>query len=278
MKLIADSGSTKTDWCLIDGDEIVYFKTKGLNPFFYSAAEFCAVLKSDLKPKLPKATVHEINFYGSGCTPGEKTTMVENCLREVFATKKIKVESDLLGAAKGLAQHKKGLVLILGTGSNTGFYDGKLITEQVASLGYLLGDEGSGSKIGKQLIADYYRKKMPEILADKFSAEFSLAASSELIENIFKENHPGKFLASFAKFAIDYRFEFYISSLIQKHFNKLFEEIIMSYNQTNDCIYATGSISYYFEDELKEVAKKYNLKIALIKQSPIEGLAKYHFN
>jgi N-acetylglucosamine kinase-like BadF-type ATPase len=278
MKLIADSGSTKTDWCLINHQKKLYFKTQGLNPYFNSAKSFCDILQTELKEKLPKVKIQEIYFFGSGCTPGEKTTFVKNCLKNIFSVDKIEVESDLLGAAKGLAKNKKGLILILGTGSNSGFFDGHLIAEQIASLGYLLGDEGSGNKIGKQLIADYYRKKMPELLAQSMSSTFNLPTSSNFIKQILEENNPGKFLASFAKFAIDNRLEFYISSVVKKHFNKLFEEIIMAYNQTNNCIYATGSISFYFENELKEVAKKYNFKIAVVKQSPIEGLAEYYSN
>ncbi|MEY2829910.1 MAG: hypothetical protein RIQ33_1768 [Bacteroidota bacterium] len=278
MKLIADSGSTKTDWCLINQQKKLYFKTQGLNPYFNSAESFCTILQTELKSKLPKGKIQEIYFYGSGCTPGEKTKFVKNCLEDVFLVDKIEVESDLLGAAKGLAKNKKGLILILGTGSNSGFFNGHSIVEQIASLGYLLGDEGSGNKIGKQLIADYYRNKMPEILAQKMNSTFNLPTSSDFIKQILQENKVGKYLASFAKFAIDNHSEFYISSVVKKHFNKLFEEIIMAYNQTNNCIYATGSISFYFENELKEVAQKYNLKIALVKQSPIEGLAEYYSN
>jgi N-acetylglucosamine kinase-like BadF-type ATPase len=180
-----------------------------------------------------------------------------------------------LGAAKGLAKQNEGIVLILGTGSNSGFYDGEKIVEQVSSLGYLLGDEGSGSRIGRKLLADFFRNKMPIELAKEFALSFQLSTSSELLKVIFQQHHQGKYLASFAKFALENKDNKYIKMLIQREFNLLFEEVIMAYNKTAHCIYATGSIAFYFENELQQAAENFNYKIALIKQSPIVGLAEY---
>ncbi|MEN9521988.1 MAG: hypothetical protein RL065_365 [Bacteroidota bacterium] len=275
VRLIADSGSTKTDWCLINGDAITYYKTQGLNPYFLNQTQVTEILRTELVSKLPLIKVDEIYFFGSGCTLGEKCDLIKSSLSEVFKSNKIEVTNDLLGAAKGLAQHHEGIVLILGTGSNSGFYDGGKIIEQVSSLGYLLGDEGSGSRIGKKLSADYFRNKMPAELSKKFALSFQLSTSSELLKIIFQQNHQGKYLASFAKFALENKDNDYIKMIIQKEFNHLFEEVIMAYNKTAHRIYATGSIAFYFEHELKKAAENFNYKIALIKQSPIEGLAEY---
>ncbi|MEY4876025.1 MAG: hypothetical protein RL708_1174 [Bacteroidota bacterium] len=275
MKLIADSGSTKTDWCLIDGNKFSYFKTQGLNPYFLNQIQIAEILKNELQIQLPVIEFDEIHFFGSGCTPGEKCELIKSSLLDVFKSNKIEVTNDLLGAAKGLAKQNEGIILILGTGSNSGFYNGEKIIEQVSSLGYLLGDEGSGSRIGKKLLADFFRNKMPIELSKEFALSFQLSTSSELLKVIFHQNHQGKYLASFAKFALENKDNEYIKMLIQKEFNLLFEEVILAYNKTAHNIYATGSIAFYFENELKKAAEKFDYKIALVKQSPIEGLAEY---
>lgn len=276
IRLIADSGSTKTDWCLIDGNSFSYFKTQGLNPYFLNQIQITEILKNELQLQLPAIEVNEIYFFGSGCTPGEKCELVTSSLYEVFNSDKIEVTNDLLGAAKGLAKQNEGIILILGTGSNSGFYDGNAIIEQVPSLGYLLGDEGSGSRIGRKLLADFFRNKMPAELSKNFALSFQLSTSSEeLLKVIFQQNHQGKYLASFAKFALENKDNEYVKSLIQNEFNLLFNDVIIAYNKTAHRIYATGSIAFYFENELKKAAEKFNYEIALIKQSPIEGLAEY---
>ncbi|MFM2049259.1 MAG: hypothetical protein RI955_1807, partial [Bacteroidota bacterium] len=237
--------------------------------------QIAEILKNELQIQLSVIEFDEIYFFGSGCTPGEKCELIKSSLLDVFKSNKIEVTNDLLGAAKGLAKRNEGIVLILGTGSNSGFYDGEKIIEQVSSLGYLLGDEGSGSRIGKKLLADYFRNKMPIELSKEFALSFQLSTSSELLKILFQQNHQGKYLASFAKFALENKDNEYIKMLIQKEFNLLFEEVIMAYNNTAHNIYVTGSIAFYFENELKKAAEKFDYKIALIKQSPIEGLAEY---
>lgn len=275
VKIIVDSGSTKADWCLINKDELTYFKTEGLNPYFFNDDTLINYLKKSLPIEVINLPIDEIHFFGSGCTPGEKCEMVKVCLQSVFDCHLIYVTNDLIGAAKGLAKNEEGIVLILGTGSNSGFYDGDSIVEQVSSLGYLLGDEGSGSKIGKRLLADFFRKKMPDFLAESFASQYQLTSSADLLKTIFQQNHLGKYLAMFAKFALQNKNENYIKSIIQTEFDYLFSEVITAYNKTAHRIYATGSIAFYFENELKKAAEKFNYKIALVKQSPIEGLAEY---
>jgi len=275
IRLIADSGSTKTDWCLINGNNFTYFKTQGLNPYFLNQIQITEILKNELLIQLPTIKMNEIYFFGSGCTPGEKCELIKSSLLDVFKSNKIEVTNDLLGAAKGLAKQNEGIILILGTGSNSGFYNGNAIVEQVSSLGYLLGDEGSGSRIGRKLLANFFRNKMPIELAKAFALSFQLSTSAELLKVIFQQNHQGKYLASFAKFALENKDNKYIKTLIQNEFDLLFEEVIIAYNKTAHRIYATGSIAFYFENELKKAAKNFNYEIALVKQSPIEGLAEY---
>lgn len=277
MILIADSGGTKIDWCLIEGlEEIRRIKTPGFNAALASQEDLIKIFKQELLPRFPESNkISEVYFYGAGCR--EKTKiLVEKTLQTCLPQAKVKVYSDLLGAARGLCGTRRGIICILGTGSNTGLYDGKEIVENIPSLGYIIGDEGSGAVLGKLLIGDVFKNQLPKSLREKFFSRYPLTVD-EVIDNVYRKPEPNRFLASVTPFLLEHIEEPAIHRLVLNNFKQFFIRNITGYPEfRNERINVTGSIGWYFKEILKEAAESMDCMLGQICASPIEGLVEYH--
>ena len=277
--LIADSGSTKTDWILTIGENsILEVETMGINPVRDSRDAIFDTIKYYLAARLPKEyIVREIYFYGAGCIDPYKKN-VEEVLEHIFgAAYKIDVESDLLGAARALCGNKTGIACILGTGSNSCLYDGKEIVCNTSPLGYILGDEGSGAFLGKTLVSNVLKKIFSQKLQDSFFERFNLTPSS-IINKVYREPLPNTFLASLVPFLAEHREEPEIHDMLIWAFRQFFIRNVKAYGHPEMEINCVGSIAFYFERELTEAAAKEGLKIGNILQKPVLNMVKYHRN
>ena len=213
MKLIADSGSSKTDWRWFDEDGAIYQgKTIGLNPYYIDTASIITELRQNLIP-LINSKISEIHFYGAGCANAEKNAVIEAALRHLFGAVNIAVDNDLLAAARALCEHRPGIACILGTGANSCAYDGHDITTNLRAFGYILGDEGSGAYLGKSLISNYLRGNLPADLKEKFNQRFNTGVD-EILDRVYHQPFPNRYLGSFTKFMFDHQKHPFIYQLI----------------------------------------------------------------
>jgi N-acetylglucosamine kinase-like BadF-type ATPase len=276
MILIADSGSTKTHWCVADCQFVEReIFTKGINPFYQTEVEISDEIEFGLLPELDEIQVDAIYFYGAGCSFREKKELVRLALAAHFTDAIIEIESDLLGAARALFQQDKGIACILGTGSNSCLYNGIEIVQNVSPLGFILGDEGSGAVLGKHLIADCLKNQLPERLSNQLLDEYDLTPSL-ILDNVYKKPFPNRFLAKFTPFILEHIEEPTIFNLIYDSFDAFFIRNVMQYPLENMKVGFVGSVAYYFRDTLEIVASERGIVISEIVQSPMEGLVKYH--
>ena len=277
MILIADSGSTSTNWVLAEnGNSVQSIFTSGINPFYQTEKEISRVV-STLLPAIRVREVEAVYFYGAGCV-ADKIELVKRAISESFPQAKIQVESDLIAAARGLLQDKAGIACILGTGSNSCFYDGKNSVRNISPLGFILGDEGSGAVLGKKFIGDCLKNQLPTDLRDSFLHTFQLTAS-DVINNVYKQPFPNRYLAQFVPFLAENIAEPAVYKLVFDSFTEFFVRNVMQYEQYEQYpISFVGSVAYYFKDVLEIVAAELALTLGEIKQSPIEGLVKFHTN
>lgn len=281
MLLIADSGSTKTDWRLIDNNgQSRQFHTIGFNPFFQDSTMIANELKENLLPAISgilqnKEELH-IYFYGAGCSSAEKRDIVKTALQHVFPKAGVYVEHDLLAAARALCGDKEGIAAIMGTGSNSCYYNGKEIVSNVASLGFILGDEGSGAYIGKHFIQDYLNQDLPKKIESTFRETYRLG-KEEILDAVYRQSMPSRFLASFSKFINEHRNEQYFIGLVDHNFEQFFTKHICKYDNHREVkLSCVGSVAYHYRDTLLDVAARKGVKIDKIIESPITDLANYH--
>jgi len=278
MILIADSGGSKTDWRIVaqDGD-ITQASSPGFNPYYQPVDDLKNIIKQTLFPVIPSANaVREVYFYGAGVSSEKNQITIRNAFLDFFPDAHIEIGWDLLAAARALCGNEPGIACIMGTGSNSCLYDGKNITDNVANLGWILADEGSGANIGRKFLVDYLRKKMPQTLADQFHARFPLSRE-EFLEKVYQEEKPSAFLASFAKFIFQHLKEPYCYNLIYSSFAEFYENNVMQYeNYKNLKVHFTGSIAFYFSDVLRQVANDKGITVKNILEGPISGLTLYH--
>ncbi|MDL2243434.1 ATPase [Bacteroidales bacterium OttesenSCG-928-J19] len=274
MILIADSGSTKTSWALL-GEQVPYSVqiTSGINPFHLDQAHIIALIKKEYP--INDRVIRKICFYGAGCIP-EKKYIVSEALNGCFGTEEIEIESDLLAAARALGQDEPGIISILGTGSNSCYYDGKKIVENVSPLGYILGDEGSGAVLGKRLVADLLKKQLPDALTEAFFAEYSLTPT-QIMEAVYRQALPNRFLARFTPFLKKYIHEPAIRELVEDSLDSFVKRNLRQYAQVRELpLHFTGSIAWHFRENLSRVLEQHHLSLGKITQQPIEGLYEYH--
>jgi N-acetylglucosamine kinase-like BadF-type ATPase len=278
MILIADGGSTKADWIAINSEKKEDFRvrTLGLNPAVVPDEELNNRIVNIFQLMNIKEEVSEIYFYGAGCGTPKPTAILKKILEAIFVNAKVHVSEDMLAAVYAATGKEPAMVCILGTGSNSCYFDGEKMQMLVASLGYVLMDEASGNYFGKKLVVDYFYNRMPKAIASEFEKEFNLDAD-HIKKNIYKEANPNMYLASFAKFMFDFKEDKYIKRLIKKGFQEFFKYRVLPYNINSETsIYFIGSIAHYFRDTLEKVASKYNLKITDVIQRPIDNLLAYH--
>ena len=277
MNLIADSGSTKTAWCLSCGNQIIkQFETAGINPFFQTEEEITAQLKETLLPQIVCNDVENVYFYGAGCADPVKNNALGEVLKSVIGAKTAFVASDMLGAARGLLGRERGIACILGTGANSGVYDGEALVKGVYAGGYILGDEGSGGVLGKLLISDWVKKQMPQDIYDALTEEYGLTYLG-IVDRVYKQPFPNRWLAQFTKFMSDRRENEYIHNLLVGAFKAFFERNIKQYEEWKELeVGFIGSIAFYFNAELREAAEMCGIKLGKVMQNPIDGLVEYH--
>lgn len=277
MIIIADSGSTKTDWCLgSTKDDCRIVQTGGINPFHQSLDEIGQVIASTLVPQLGDTTgFTDIHFYGAGCIP-EKAGVVKQALLQSFPQASISVESDLLGAAHALCGKSAGIACILGTGSNSCAYDGEKITAHISPLGYILGDEGSGAVLGKRLAGDCLKHQLPEDLCLQFLEEYQLTPAL-ILDKVYRQPLANRFLASLTPFLRAHRHRPEIHALLLSCFNDFFRRNVMHYQYRDVPAHFTGSIAYYFSEEVIEAAQALDISTGTVLKSPMEGLTDYHY-
>jgi len=278
MLLIADSGSTKTSWRLVDENKrIHHFLTDGLNPFFKSHGEIVEEIKSDLIPFMPQGTkVTRIFFYGAGCSSSAKCELIKDALIHCFPDANATVAHDILGAARSTCAHSEGIVCILGTGSNTCLYDGKKIVSVIGGLGYILGDEGSGAHLGKSLLEAFLNKELPEEIRKDFEDKYHLN-KEEIDKRVYEKPQANRFLASFSRFIEEHKQHPYFIKLIENCLDEFLEKHVCRYpDYTKKTVHFIGSIAYYYSDFLRKVSAKRNITIGKILPYPIEELALFH--
>lgn len=279
MILIADGGSTKADWIAIDSttkEELFRVRTMGLNPEMSPAEVLSDRILNTFQLVQHKDSVKKVYFYGAGCGTAGGIKILKDVFETVFTKADVQVDEDMLAAVYAATGKNPAIVCIIGTGSNSCYFDGKMIHQNVVSLGYILMDEASGNYFGKRLIRDYYYQKMPLNMAQKFESTFNVDADF-IKKNLYRESDPNAYLATFAKFMLENKEEQYVQFLIKKGFEKFFEYRILPYQKGVETpIYFIGSIAHYFRDILENVAKSYDLNITDVIQRPIDNLIEFH--
>ena len=271
MKLIIDIGGTRGRWYIIDKSIIFSFETEGFNPFTSNISALRKILE-DLKNSFDFNSIKTIYYYGAGISSEDKTIEVKNLLQTFFVRSTIELNSDLLGSCRALCDNKEGVVCILGTGSNSCYYDGKKIVHKINSLGHLLGDEGSGYDMGKKFLIKYLRDELTEDIKIHFSKEFDV--SKNILERLYISNNREKFIASISKFVSENKENDFVHAFIHNHFNKYFDKIILKYSCKN--VYMTGSVAHYFKNEIEKTAKEKGYTINKIVKDPIKHLCDFH--
>ncbi len=276
MIIIADSGSSKIDWRLLDASGAVrQAQSPGFNPYYQPIEHLHASLNQVVVPAATQ-DVKRIYYYGTGVSSAKNQDLVRSAFLQYFPAAKVDVAWDLLGAARALCGHEPGIACILGTGSNSCYYDGKEITGQVANLGWILADEGSGTSLGKALLIDYLRNKMPEKLASQFHQRFPYTRE-EFLEKIYQQEKPSTFLATFSKFIFQHLKEPYCYQLVYKAFTEFFENNVMKYPDYQKLkVHFVGSIAFYYSDLLRQVANDNGVVVRNILETPIAGLTLFH--
>ena len=277
MILLADSGSTKTDWGLVENGKLVKrLRTSGMNPFQMSEEAITEEIKTHLVPELPGTVLDEVHFYGAGCTK-EKQPIVERALRaNLTINGECEVASDMLGAARGICGHKPGIACILGTGSNSCSYDGKNLVKNVSPLGFILGDEGSGAALGKLLVGDVLKNQMPEAITKRFFEKYKLT-SAEIIDRVYRQPKPNTFLASFVPFLEENIDEPKIYNLEKESFRPFLRRNAMQYDGWQTLpIGFNGSIAKIYKKPLLEALEEEGMHLGRIIQAPMEAMVEYH--
>jgi N-acetylglucosamine kinase-like BadF-type ATPase len=278
MIIIADGGSTKCDWILLDsnGDQVLKTRSKGLNPAVFKSEVLQARLLENQELLDIKDKVEKVHFYGAGCGTPKPAAELKRILSEFYSNaSEVLVKEDMVAAAYA-ATTEPGIVCILGTGSNSCFFDGKDVRTAVDSLGYILMDEASGNYFGKRLIRDYYYKKMPQELAEVFEKQYDL--SSDVIkENLYKKDNPNTYLASFAEFIFTNERNGYFYKLIMEGMKNFIEHRVLCFKEAQNVpVHFIGSIAYFSQDIIRDVAKPYHLEIGNVVRRPIDGLLQHY--
>lgn len=277
VRLIADSGATKCEWCVLDnGKKAKTIITQGISPYFLTGPQITELLEKELIPKLKKFQVKDIFFYGTGLANPKNVTVVKSVLKKIFPSAKTEVQNDLLAAARALCGKTKGVACILGTGANSCFYNGKKMVKNSPGLGYVLGDEGSGAYLGKKVIQYYLYNTYDEELRARFEKRFQVTPM-EILENVYKKPLANRYLASYAIFLAENRGHYMIENIIEDGLNDFFFTHLYKYRESwTHPIHFVGSIAFGFKDVLKDLCNTYELELGRVLKAPMQGLIEYH--
>ena len=297
MILIADSGSTKTDWTLVHsthpllGSQVIAtFHTQGITPIHQTPADIRSILEKELLSSIsifPRAQLInsgilegsllqkiDIFFYGSGCTPAH-VPMMKQLLAEVLTPRSVEVHSDLMAAARALCNREAGIACILGTGANSCLYDGEQIVQNTPALGYILGDEGSGSVLGRMFLNAIFKRPELADVRDQFLKERKFT-QADVIQKVYREPMANRFLATTSLFIHDHLDNPLLRQLAVDNFRTFFQRNIVPYGRPDLPVHFVGSMAHYYSDELQEAAKIEGFTVGNTVQSPLEGLITYH--
>lgn len=279
MILIADGGSTKTDWRLLkEGREFKQIQTTGFNPYLVGSDEIESILWKELQPYIDNNRVSKIYYYGAGCSTATKNQTVEVALEKVFPSARISIDHDLLGAARALCGNQPGIAAILGTGSNSCYYNGNIITDNIFSLGYFFGDEGSGAFMGKNLISAFLHNELPAGLAKTLVDEFPMSKES-ILDAVYNKPAPSRFLASFSTFILAHKDDIFIRDLIMNNFRSFYKYQVACYPHHKEVpVNFVGSVAYHYQQFLHEVGTEFGTSVGRIIRAPIDGLVEYHMS
>lgn len=273
--LIAESGSTKTDWCLA-GSAIkpLSYKTSGINPFLQSPEDISSLLISELK--ITEHLPERLFYYGAGVSNPQKQQLLKDIFSSHFKINSIEVESDMLAAARGLCGNEKGIVSILGTGSNSCYYDGGKIKSKMPSLGFIAGDEGSGNYLGKKVLQYYAYKTFDEELSASFEEMYG-SDLNVIMDNIYNKPFPNRYLANFVPLLIKNRGHYMVENIIEDGLSQFFRKHILKYRESwKHPLHFTGAVAYEFKDVIEDICHQNELELGTILPSPLEGLVKFH--
>lgn len=276
-KLIADSGATKAEWCLIHHGKKKAIFTQGISPYFLNTQQIADLLRKELLPKLKNIQVEEIYYYGTGCANVSNAKSVSRAIQSVFENTKVEVTHDLMAAARALCGRQKGISCILGTGSNSCYYDGKKIVKNSPGLGYVLGDEGSGAYLGKKVIQYYLYDTFDDDLRSRFDAKYTTTAP-EILENVYKRPLPNRYLASFTIFLAENRGHYMVENIIEDGLNDFFFNHLIKYRESKKYpINFTGGVAFGFKDVLQQLCESYEFKLGKVMKNPMPGLIEFHY-
>lgn len=277
MILIADSGATKCEWRLVQkSGKNKAIRTQGISPYFLNAAEITALLSKELLPKIKGAQISRVHFYGTGVNNTTNTAILKKALKNLFPEAKAEVQTDLLGAARAVCGTKKGIACILGTGSNSCYYNGRKIVKNSPGIGYVLGDEGSGAYLGKKVIQYYLYNTFDEDLMSRFEKRFQVTGP-EILQHVYKQPLANRYLASYAIFLAENRGHYMVENIIEDGLNDFFFTHLYKYRESWTLpIHFVGSIAYGFRDVLKELCNSYELELGTVIKAPMQGLLAYH--
>lgn len=274
--LIADSGATKAEWCLLHNGKKKILFTQGISPYFLNTGQIAELVNKELKARLKKTPVEHIFYYGTGCSNSNNVKSIKNALLKVFPESKVAVNTDLTAAAKAVFGNEKGVACILGTGSNSCYYNGKNIVKNSPGIGYVLGDEGSGAYLGKKVIQYYLYNTFDEDLRARFDARF-VTTPAEILDNVYKKPLPNRYLASFTMFLAENRGHYMIENIIEDGLNDFFFQHLCKYAEVwKYPVSFVGSVAYGFRDVLQELCHSYEFELGAVLKNPMEGLVEYH--
>ena len=277
MQLIADSGSTKVSWRAIQDDgSVIAIETVGINPVFMEDAVIEKILNENLVPEIG-TKVDRIFFYGAGVVGGEPSAKLVRCFGKVFPGSTCEVVSDVLAAARALCGHKPGIACILGTGSNSCFYDGEGIAQNVRAGGFILGDEASGAYLGKRLVSDFIKGLLPAPIENEFNKRYGLDYPT-IVQKVYREPMPSRFLASFSPFIAEFKNHPHMANLLKSSFEEFLRRNIVHYDYKKYPVNFVGSIAFYYKDILEKAVNAAGMRMGVILKGPIDGLVEYHKN
>ena len=277
MKIIVDGGSTKADWKMIGADEITSLTTKGFNPVFHSEEQiFEALSKAFSEKEIHTADAGQIFYYGAGCWDDRRKGTVHRALKRIFSNANIEVEHDLLGAARATCGHEPGISCIVGTGSNSCLYDGIKVVDNITNLGYLLGDEGSGTHLAKRLLRAYFYRELPKVLSEKLDAALPEGKQS-ILDKVYSMDPPNAYLASFTKFMGDHQDHPFILRILFDSFEQFIDRHVRKYhNHMVLPVHFIGSVAYYFRTTFEVILEEREMRPGIFIQKPIDNLVKFH--
>jgi N-acetylglucosamine kinase-like BadF-type ATPase len=276
ITLIADSGATKAEWCLINNGRKKTFFTQGISPYFLNTEQITDLLQAELPSSVKKLDIDQVFYYGTGCANPENAKSVKKALSKLFRGSKIEVQTDLMAAARAVFGREKGVACIMGTGSNSCYYNGKKIVKNSPGLGYVLGDEASGAYLGKKVIQYYLYETFDDDLRARFDARF-VTNKVEILDNVYKKPLPSRYLASFAIFLAENRGHYMIENIIEDGLNDFFFQHLCKYREVWTLpVSFVGSVAFGFKDVIQDLCNSYEFDLGKVLKNPMPGLIQYH--